>query len=338
MTFLEQNYKKTLLKTTPSHDEIKTICNDLAKNPVAYIQKHRINDNIDFDINNDGKKERVSIEMFGNRELYMMNATYTKPNGEEVSTSNKDDQSYGNLFLQIGSMVYQVYLWNPIIYNDYTKPLHLTYINSLNEEVDVCDFTNKTVETIVPNLKNQFSSEICPLVDTMIEITGDENFKFSNYPSTIGKGRLPRIKVKEIKISLNNAYFKQVYNNQWHSEDTTAALYDFDNDGIKDKLITINHVESERRLCSVSHLDVVVDGKKPKTDSRDLLLRIQGLDLDDDYPTCSSLSGFFAYKDEIYYEDFRDEKHNILQIKDHNISTICTGKFETTTTVKAIMQ
>jgi len=324
---LENKYKQLLSLKVPSHNEAEEICNNIAKNPNLFIQKHKIHKN-NFDINNDGITEKI---------IKYNTPAYETPEGKQIIPKYayewKDYWPSGLISLQINNKVFQLRTYDSSL----KQPLFLSYIDHENYEMVVCDFNNTTVENVIPANNIQNSYELCSTVDTITIVTGDPNFSFKNYPSYLGEGPLAHIKFNPT-LDVNSSYFEHKYNNKWYSYKNKEASFDFDNDGKIDELIKIKHSSSDGRLCDVVYIDETDSNnmKKTLTNSRKLLLNIQELNINSSYPDCGTHSGFFEYKGEVYYEELGKHKHNILQIKDNKISTICKSSFKTITSVKNV--
>lgn len=322
----EVKYSKILFDY-PSEGVIKNICASLAKNPKLFIQNHKLNTTIykpnKFDINNDGIIEKVKLDKSGVR--YSLDNDVIYP--DKIGFNDDDRWAYQTLFLKFNGKIFGLYTYNYSYSMDTIKPIHITYINQANKEYLICRFDNKTIETMLPNKDIKISQELCPLIDTKVESTSGE---FINYPSYLGTGKLKQIKLTK-DSGLNSIYFQKTYTSSWSLFNNKEELFDYDNDGKQETIIEIEHSSTKGRMCDVIHFDEVV---LDKNSSRKLLLKIQGLDINNSYPQCSTHSGFFKYKDMYYYEEIKDNKHNILQIRDNKISTICTGSFKTITSVK----
>jgi len=323
----------TILFDYPDENATKNICASLAKNPKLFIQKHKLKTSYyqinQFDINNDDITEKVEIDK-------KLGTRYTIGNSKQTIypkriTFNDDDRwAYQTIFLEINDKVFGLYTYSYDYSLDTIKPMHMSYINQSNEEYLMCRFENRTVERMTPNNKINNSQEICALVDIKTDST-DEPFR--NYPSFLGTGRLKQIKLTK-SSELNSAYFEKTYTNSWSLYNNKEESFDYDNDGKQETIIQIEHSSTKGRMCDVIHFDEVISNENKPTVSRELLLKIQGVNLHSSYPTCCSHSGFFKYKNQIYYEEIKDKKHNILQIKDNKVSTVCTGEFKTITSVK----
>jgi len=326
--FFETKYKNILFDF-PSNSELMTICNNFAENPKLFIKEHSFKSK-DFDINNDGLNEKVEVTSQGSAGIHVAHCEYTLHNGETVEAMPigfewKDYWANGLVHLNINNKSFRL---NTFDFN-LEEPAYLSYINQSNEEHVVCEFETKKVEIMTPNSDINNSKEICSLVDIKTEITGEPP---TNYPSVLGIGKLKRIELAK-NSELNSTYFERTYTNSWSLYNNKEESFDYNNDGKEETIIQIEHSSTKGRMCDVIHFDEVV---LDKTSSRKILLKIQELDLKDSYPSCYSHSGFFKYKDQIYYEEIKDDKHNVLQIKNNKISTICEGSFESVTSVKNI--
>jgi len=334
IAFFDEKYKKILFNF-PSKNEYTKVCEEVSKNPKLFIKKYGFKTSLrqtsQFDFNNDGIIENILTKPYGNPQLHNTFTTYTLNNGKEIDSSNKinfndDDRwAHGPIFFKMNEKVFSLYTFSDTYYNETVKPMYMTYFNQSNEEYLLCRFENKTVEVMIPNKDIEISKKLCPLVNTKTESTRG-NFK--NYPSINGVGKLKHIELTK-NSELNSSYFKKRYNKSWSLYKDKQESFDYNNDGKQETIIQIEHSSTKKRLCDVVHFDEVFFNKST---SRNLLLKLQNIDIDS-YPICSSNSGFFKYKDKYYYEDLKDKKHNILQIKDNKISTICTGSFKTKTSV-----
>lgn len=118
------------------------------------------------------------------------------------------------------------------------------------------------------------------------------------------------------------------------------ASFDFDNDGSKEKILLIGVYSSAGRGCDLTYYDLldqtgtkVLEGPK-----RDLLLAIQGVDVDDAYPhkRCGTLSQWVKHEGEIYFETgyagasprrAGDLFHRLRAIRSSQVEQICESSF-----------
>ena len=196
ISVLETTYNQLLTSNIPTHEQAESICHDIAMNPTAFVLAHQILRN-DFDINNDGFTEKVDTDI----------ASYVDQNEKYIIPSRtyawKDYWPSRVFPIRIDQVTF---LLNTFDATE-EQPLFLSYINYENVEKVVCDFKNKTMQSIAPNKEVQGSDELCSKVETKVEISGDDSFKPKNYQSFLGEGPLAHLSFTPT-LELNDSYFK----------------------------------------------------------------------------------------------------------------------------------
>ncbi len=317
----------TILFDYPAENIVDNICTQLAKNPKLFIHNHKVNlishKENNIDINNDDRAEQITIGRH-NIEYTINNRGRVFP--KQVGFNDDDRWTHLTTLLNFDGKIFNLYTfdWD----KDRIKPKHLTYINQANKEYFLCRFNNKIVETMIPNKNIKVAQELCPLIDTKTQTT-EEDGSARNYIEYFGSEKLQQIKFTETS-ELNNTYFQKKYDSPWVSYKNKEATFDYDNDGKQETIIVIKHPNPNGRYCDAVYFDEL---NLNEGSSRKQLLKIQGLDISSRYPPCGQNNIFFKYKDMQYYEERGYLEHNIFQIKDNKISTVCTGSFNIVTSV-----
>lgn len=300
-----------LLFNFPSENELKNICTDLANKPnllsVLHIRENR------FDVNNDGIDENVTCIDQGT--AHITYCDYSTEKGKEIPYSQigfewKDFWTYGLSYLNINDRIYK---FNS--YDDYLKePAYLSYTTPVNEEYIVCVFENNSTKNWTYNPYIKDAKKVCETMQ-----------KHEGY-----------IKLKQeanTQIKQNSRFIQ----NGWSTPSNEGQI-DIDNDGKLNNILEIDYASGAGRGCDFHFYDELNPKKDDfiQSESRNLLLNMQSVDIEGFHPNCGGYTQFFKYNHINYleYKTFTDHKAYLLD-KNH-IKTVCSSTETISTNVSLV--
>jgi uncharacterized protein len=309
----------------PSEQKLHEICTDISLNPSLYTELNQIIEE-KFDVNNDGVEENVSCTSQGT--AHVPYCQYKLPEGKNIEIGTigfewKNYWTYGLKYLGVEGKTYKLNFLD----DQHEKPAYLSYITPVNEEYVVCEFENKQIETMIPNPQIDESKDICLAVQN---------------------NDLSKISYLSFTEQVESGISKQERFQQSWSTPMKQGKLDFDNDGTLNSLVEINYASGAGRGCDFHYYDeITLDSTGFTTsESRDLLLKMQSIDLDAFHPNCGSFmivdgqgmhgTRYFKYKDLNYYEYRTKTDHKVFLIADHTIKTVCISREKATTSLKTV--
>lgn len=316
ITYFDSKYKNILLPF-PEKEKLLNICTSLANNPREYIEKHKIkfdDDSEKFDINNDGVDELVTVKTEGTMRVSytVYEKLYNKDFGAmEIGFEWKDYWTYGLEYLRVDGITYKLTSEDDHL----TKLSYLSYITQANEEYIMCEFEPTTVSTLYAHENVKNSKAICDAVE-------NEEVSYISIENAIEK---PNIKN---------------YNPFWSLHGLKQGKVDFDNDGTENDVFQIFYASGAGRGCDTLYFDEVESTKKEfkKTKSRELLLEMQGVDINAFHPRCRTESRFFKYDNNVFYKEtfFNEKGTKVLKLQEGQIIPICLSKEKIIHKVKSL--
>lgn len=316
IAYFDSKYKNILLPF-PEKDKMFSICTTLAKNPREYIDKYKIkfdSDSEKFDINNDGIDELVTVNTEGT--MRVPYTVYEKPYNKdfrvmEIGFEWKDYWTYGLEYLRVDGMTYKLTSED----DGLTKLSYMSYITQANEEYIMCEFEPITVSTLSANENVKNSKAICDAVE-------NKEVSYISINHDIEKPNIPD------------------YNPFWSLHGLKQGKIDFDNDGTENDVFQIFYASGAGRGCDTLYFDEIESTGKEfkKTQSRELLLKMQEVDINAFHPRCLTKSRFFKYDNKVFYEEtfFNEKGTKVLKLEEQQIIPICSSKEEIINKVKSL--
>lgn len=211
-------------------------------------------------------------------------------------------------------------------YDDhYLKPAYVSYLTPDNNEFVVCEFENLETEIALPNLNIEGAEQVCE------EITLEDS---------------PRIKA--IKLHDRPTITLRGVHDLGRRETglERQGYLDYDNDGIQNYIGELEYASGAGRGCDYNYFDELSEDKKSflESTSRNLLLKMQKVDLKARHPNCGSsnpnsrgyMNRFFEFDGKNYYEFKTRTDRAIFKLENNKIDTICSFRNGYVTTVKSI--
>lgn len=316
IAYFDSKYKNILLPF-PDKEKLLNICTSLANNPREYIEKNKIkfdDNSAKFDINNDGVDELVTIHIEGTMRIpsTVYEKLFNKDFSEmEIGFEWIDYWTYGLEYLKVDGTTYKLTSKDDHL----TQLSYLSYITQANEEYIMCEFKPTTVSTFYAHENVKNSKAICDAVK-------NEKVSYISIENDIAK---PNIKD---------------YNPFWSLLGLKQGKVDFDNDGTENDVFQIFYASGAGRGCDTLYFDEVesTGDEFKKTKSRELLLEMQGVDINAFHPRCHIESKFFKYDNTVFYKEtfFNEKGTKVLKIEEGQIIPICSSNEKIINKVKSI--
>jgi len=327
VTNLKIRYEEPLL---PISQELKNICGEISE--LTSFQRKKYGDPIkilnsenntrSYDINNDGINEIAQNCHGGTAHIPCIR--FKLPDGTilRTDTINYEWKSYWTYGLKIFNNNGKWYSLHS--YDDhFVKPAYVSYLTPENNEYVVCEFDNKEIENFHPNTDLEESSDLC------LEVMNTNSTQIRNILLT-DEPIISRSDVRDL--------------GRYETGLERQGFLDYNNDGTPNYIGELEYASGAGRGCDYNYFDELAEDRKSFVDNeqRDLLLKMQKVNLDGRHPNCGSsskgkyMNHFFEFRNKIYFEYKTHSDRAIYKLENNQIYEVCSVKKTYTTSVKSV--